>query len=295
MYIRLQMGARGYLGQGFIPVFISQIEVIRMSELSYLSLGWGVQSWTIAAMMALQYLPRADFLIHADTNHERSSTYDFARRLTPWLGEHGLTVVTVSGKRTEVVVESWGSVMIPAYTKDNQTAKPGVTRRQCTHDWKITPMRSFIRAELARRNVKIRPGLVDAIQGISLDEWHRTRDSDVKYINNVYPLVDRRITRADCISWLEAHDLEVPEKSSCTFCPYRSIVSWKDLKRAGGADWNEALEVDQAIRRKRPKAELFVHPNRRPLEEAVSIPEDEGAFQYEIDFEHPCDSGVCFT
>lgn len=266
-----------------------------MSELSYLSLGWGVQSWTIAAKMALDDLPRADFLIHADTNHERSSTYDFARRMTPWLGEHGLTVVTVTGGRTGVVVESWGnSVMIPAFTEDEH-GKRGQIKRQCTHDWKIMPVRSFIRSELKSRGVSLSEGIVEGQMGISADEWHRMRDSDVKYINNVYPLVDRSLTRADCISWLEAHELEVPTKSSCTFCPYRSIVSWKELKRAGGADWNEALEVDQAIRHKRPKAELFVHPNRRPLEEAVSIPEDEGAFQYEIDFEHPCDSGVCFT
>ena len=28
------------------------------------------------------------------------------------------------------------------------------------------------------------------------------RDSDVKYITNVYPLVEKRITRADCVAWL---------------------------------------------------------------------------------------------
>lgn len=36
------------------------------------SLGWGVQSWTIAAMMALDDLPRAEFLVHADTTWEHA-------------------------------------------------------------------------------------------------------------------------------------------------------------------------------------------------------------------------------
>ena len=41
-----------------------------MPEITYLSLGWGVQSWTIAAMAALGELPPIDLAIHADTGHE---------------------------------------------------------------------------------------------------------------------------------------------------------------------------------------------------------------------------------
>lgn len=70
-----------------------------------LSMGWGVQTWTLAAMMALDAHPRADFLVFADTHHEGQGTYDFARKWTPWLGERGLTVVTVEAKRTEVARE----------------------------------------------------------------------------------------------------------------------------------------------------------------------------------------------
>ncbi len=263
-----------------------------------LSLGWGVQSFTLAAMMALDEMPRADWLIHADTGHEREATYDFARRWTPWLGEHGLTVVTVHGKRTEVVVEDWSnSVMIPAFTKDRETGSRGEMRRQCTHDWKIAPIRSFIRGELRRQGLHMSDGIVESWQGISLDEFQRMRGSDVKYIRNVYPLVDRRISRADCTAWLQAHNIETPPKSSCTFCPYRSLTSWKELKRSGDADWAEAIKVDAAIRQKRPKADLFVHPYRIPLSEAVRIPEDEGAAQLalELELEQPCDSGTCWT
>ncbi len=267
-------------------------------ELTILSLGWGVQSFTLAAKMALEEIERADFLVHADTDHERSATYEFARRWTPWLGERGLNVVTVGGGRTDAVVEAGvSSVMIPAFTTDRETGSRGQVRRQCTHDWKIMPIRRFIRSELEGRGIKKAPGVVASWMGISLDEFQRMRDSDVKYIVNEYPLVDQRISRADCEFWLRQHDLEVPPKSSCTFCPYRSLASWKELKRAGGADWEEAVAVDNAIRDKRPKAELFVHPYRKPLEQAVRIPEDEGAEQLalEIELEQPCDSGHCYT
>ena len=266
-----------------------------MEPLRIISLGWGVQSWTLAAMVALKDLPPVDYAIHADTGHEASGTYAHAKKWTPWLEERGVKVVTVHGGRTEVVREDWSdSVMIPAFTVDSQTSKAGQVRRQCTHDWKIVPIRRFIRSVLP----KATPGAVESWQGISLDEWGRMRPSDVAYIVNVYPLVDHRITREGCVAWLQKHGLDVPPKSACTFCPYKSIGSWRELKRQGGPDWEEALAVDTAIRSKRAQHghELFVHPARVPLAEAVRIPEDVGAKQLSLlDPETPCDSGFCFV
>ena len=48
-----------------------------------ISLGWGVQSFTLAAMSALGELEPVDVAIHADTTHESKLTYEFAARWTP--------------------------------------------------------------------------------------------------------------------------------------------------------------------------------------------------------------------
>jgi hypothetical protein len=268
-----------------------------MPELRVLSMGWGRQTWTLAAMMALGELPRVDFIVHADTTHEREATYEFRRKWEPWLGEHGLKVVTVEANRPDVVREDWSDpTLIPAFTVDRDTGSEGQIRRQCTHDWKIMPIRRFIRAELERRGVKLTKGVVESWQGISFDENRRMRTSDVDYILNVYPLVDRRLRVGDCLLWLEARQLPLPPKSSCTFCPFRSLASWRELKRDGGSDWATAVSIDTAIRDKRPKVSLFVHPARRPLPEAVTIPEDFGASQGTLFGEaDSCDSGYCFT
>ena len=264
-----------------------------MKALRVLSLGWGVQSWTLAAMAALGELEPIDYAIHADTTHEAAKTFAHAKKWTPWLEERGVNVITVRANRPDVVREDWGesgSVLIPAFTTDTMTGSQGQVRRQCTHDWKIMPIRRFIRTK-----VSLRPGAVESIQGISLDEWSRMRTSDVKYIENAYPLVDRRLTRAACVAWLQEHDLDVPPKSACTFCPFRSLESWRILKRAGDSDWAEAVAVDRAIRSRRANQGyiLYVHPARRPLAEAVSIPEDVGAEQ--LAFEMPCDGGACWV
>ena len=95
------------------------------------------------------------------------------------------------------------------------------------------------------------------------------RDSDVGYIQNIYPLVERRMTRLDCVKWLQQHNLDVPNKSAC--CPFHKKAEWRQLKQQGGRDWDHAIEVDQAIRKKRDTMDIFIHPSRLPLEEAVRI------------------------
>ena len=144
-----------------------------------------------------------------------------------------------------------------------------------------------------RSKVKARPGAVECWQGISLEEWQLMRDSDVRYIRNVYPLVEQRMTRRDCITWLLARGLDVPPKSACTFCPYHSLGHWRAMKAEGGEEWQRSEEADNAIRNQRPNCELFLRPVRRPLAQAVRIPEDEGVQQLEMDL--PCDGGVCFV
>ena len=92
---------------------------MKTSLITYLSLGWGVQSFTIAAMAALGHLKGLDIAIHSDTRHEREETYDFARRWTPWLEDSGLTVATTFAQNTEWMdrlTERTPSVHIPAFT-----------------------------------------------------------------------------------------------------------------------------------------------------------------------------------
>jgi hypothetical protein len=284
-----------------------------MAQLIVLSLG----CWTLAAMSALGALPRLDAAIHADTTHEHRATYAFAAQMTDWLGDHGIPVVTVTDPAArEIGDPTTVNTFIPAFTlaprgfsapeyaatgragdltSAEQTA--GQLRRQCTSRWKITPMRRWLTAELARRGISKTPGAVEQWLGISLDEWSRARTGDVSYITHRYPLLEQRMTRAACIAWLQAHDLPVPGKSACVFCPYHNAHAWAELKRQGGPDWAHACAVDAQVRDARPPYPLFVHRKRVPLAQAVVIPEDHGYQQPELfpEDDAPCDSGYCFV
>lgn len=262
-------------------------------KLRVLSLGWGSQSMCLAAMSALGHLPRLDAAIHSDTGHEQPETYRFAQEWTPWLEERGIHVITVRPANNDLVRLGWGkgSVQIPAFTQGRDSGKTGQIKRQCTRNWKITPIRRETRRLLG--NTRTRPGMVHAWMGITLDEWERQRTSDVKYIENIYPLVELRMTKADCISWLQDHGIAPPPKSACTFCPYHNINYWKQAKRQGGPRWEQILRADQQIRDTERKNLVFLHPSRKRMQDAVRIPEDYGAEQMQMDL--PCDGGLCFV
>lgn len=233
-----------------------------------LSLGWGVQSWTLAAMVALGELEPVDYAVHADTTHEASWTYGFAERNTAWLENHGLRVVTVrpDTKNSNAFNQHRG-VFIPAFT--NSAKGRGQLRRQCTGDWKIAPMRRYFQS--------VRNGeSIELWLGISLDEYQRMKTSDVKYITNHWPLIDKRMTRLDCIKWLRSHDLEIPNRSSCVFCPYHDTQEWRQIMNSP-ADRESAIQHDNEIRKARPPFDLFIHPSRKPIEQVdLRTPEEKG-------------------
>jgi len=222
-----------------------------------ISLGWGVQSFTLAAMAALGELEPVDVAIHADTTHESKLTYEFAARWTPWLEEHGVRVVTVANPTVRITTDrAGGKIWIPAFT-DTPSAAGGMLRRQCTHRWKVQPLRRWLQAN--RNGAQVEQWL-----GISLDEFQRMKDSDVKYCVNRWPLIERRMTRLDCVTWLDRHGIEIPPKSACTFCPFHSTAEWRRIKQTP-EDWQEAITVDEAIRKVRPPYDLYLHPSRIPL------------------------------
>jgi hypothetical protein len=232
---------------------------IMENKMIILSLGWGVQSFTLAVMSALGDLEPVDYAIHADTTHERTDTYKFAEQWTPWLEERGVRVVTVKPKEKDSgIVNPWGFISIPAYT---ETQEGGRIKRQCTSGWKITPVRRWTRAN--HNGAKVEQWL-----GITLDEVQRMKPTNVKYITNRWPLIEKKMSRWDCKLYLEKNGIEIPPRSACVFCPFHSRAEWKDIRDNAPEDWQKAIQVDAEIRKVRPPYDLFVNVQRVPLAQA---------------------------
>ena len=73
-----------------------------------ISLGWGVQSFTLAAMAALGEIEPVDYVIHSDTGYESVLTYEFAESWSWWLEVQGVNVVTVNEPNARVVINRGG-------------------------------------------------------------------------------------------------------------------------------------------------------------------------------------------
>lgn len=241
-----------------------------------LSLGWGVQSFTLAAMVALGDLEPIDYAIHSDTTHERQGTYRFIEKWTPWLESYGIKIITVREEDPNII-DTYGGVMIPAFIESG-----GLLSRQCTDKWKRKPMKRWLQANRGKERV-------EQWLGISLDEYQRMRVSDVNYIVNRYPLIERRMTRNDCILWLERHGLEVQPKSACVFCPFQHTNEWREVMD-NAIDFIKATSADIEIRKARMPGRLYIHPARVPLDEVdLQTAEEKGQLSL---WDNEC-SGMC--
>ena len=140
--------------------------------------------------------------------------------------------------------------------------------RQCTTEYKIRPIQRKTRElmGLKPRQPAKQPG--EMVIGISLDEAMRITVSKVKYLRNVYPLIDARLDRRACIEWLKAHRFREPPKSACTFCPYHGDGMWREMKLNDPDSFAQAVRVDNAVRdNPRFRHRQFLHASRKPLAE----------------------------
>lgn len=245
-----------------------------MPPLRILSLGAGVQSTTLLLMaLAGEFAERPDYAIFADTGWEPKAVYKHLGWLETYATKRGIPVRRVSaGNLKEDVLRSLTGSRIanpPFFVKSPLGTKAGMLTRQCTRDYKVIPIRREVRRLSERRyGVKhLERGCVEQWFGISLDEYQRMRTSDVKYITHRYPLVDRRMTRLDCINWLRKHGFPVPPKSACLGCPFRSDAGWREIQK-DQSEWDETVAFDRAIRRgiRGVKGEAYLHRSLIPLD-----------------------------
>jgi len=265
----------------------------RGAKLRVLSLGAGVQSSTMALMAAHGEIgPMPDCAIFADTGAEPAGVYDHLQFLMSGNVLPFPIHVVNNGNLYEDLMKGMNSTenrfaSIPFFTVHK--GKNGMARRQCTSEYKITPINRMVSKLLDGKKKK---GSVEMWIGISQDEVLRIRPSRVQYIVNRFPLIEVGINRSGCLEWLKKHGYPDPPKSACTFCPYRSDASWRKMKGDDVDAWNQALEVDAALRlhSSRLDAKLFLHSLRKPLSEVdLSTAEEKG--QPDL-FNNECE-GMC--
>ena len=243
--------------------------------LRILSLGAGVQSTTLALMVAHGELEPVECAIFADTQSEPRAVYDhLARLMAPGVLPFPVHVITKGSLRQELIDASegkrgaWGR---PPLFLRNPDGSPGMTRRQCTQDYKLDVIARKVR-EIAGIK-KGSPGpprvVVEQLIGISIDEAHRQKDARFRWIENSYPLVRHGITRAECEEKLAAWGWRNVPKSACTFCPYHNDALWAEMQENDPESFADAVRIDDLLREPglhyHLRGEAYLHASRQPL------------------------------
>jgi len=255
-----------------------------------ISLGAGVQSSTLFLMSCYGELGKADAAIFADTQDEPNSAYQYLEWLEGVGREHGIPIHRVSvGSLSEDTIDviegrRARAGMIPVYV-DTSGGREGMTMRQCTQDYKITPLRRKAR-ELMKAAGETE---VEMWIGISTDEIQRMKDSGVKYITHRWPLIEMRMDRNDCKKWFNKKGGKEPPRSACVYCPFHKDGEWLRLKREEPEEFQRAVEFDKRIRH-HPKlrGDVYLHRSLKPLDEIDFENQD----QFSFGFEGEC-MGMC--
>lgn len=261
-----------------------------------LSLGAGVQSSTLLLLSIRGELPKLDCAIFADTQYEPAAVYTHLDWLEGQAAEAGIPIhrVTRGNIREDAIefrqhrrsADGKRFASIPLFVK-NGDGSQGRIWRQCTSEYKIEPVETFIKRELigiAHRQRAPREVLVEQWMGITFDESHRAtppyskkrRAKDgtvlktpILWKRHSYPLLNLSLwceadgrsrggdfdgpamvwKREDCTRWLREHypEREVP-RSACICCPYRSNHEWRNMRDNRPGEWADAVTFDRQMR-----------------------------------------------
>ncbi|MFH8380671.1 hypothetical protein ACH4E7_06975 [Kitasatospora sp. NPDC018058] len=257
--------------------------------LRVLSLGAGVQSTTLALLSAEGRLPKLDAAIFADTGWEPAAVYQHLDRLDrEILQPAGIPLHRVSrgNIRNDALDPAHRFASMPLFVK-NQDGGNGMTRRQCSNEYKVVAIKAQVRQLLGYPHPTPVPrGLhVEQWIGISRDEIGRAKDSDVKYARNAFPLLDLDgaadgrggWTRDDCLRYLRSAGWESTPKSACIGCPFHGNAQWRDMRDNRPDEWADAVDFDRQIRSGNARGtangkpllgEAYLHRSRLPLDQA---------------------------
>lgn len=257
------------------------------------SYGGGVQSNALLVMAARGELVCDAFLFcNVGDDSENPDTLRYVRDVAmPYAETHGIRLIELqrvrrSGPATlyqELTAPASRSIRIPVRMSNGA---PG--NRGCTADWKIRVVARWCWANGARAS---KPATV--MLGISLDEWQRVNESRIGYVRNAYPLVDRRLSRQDCMNLITRAGLPIPPKSSCWFCPMRKLSAWREMHDRQPDQFARAAELEQTINERRArlgKDNVWLSRALKPLPMAMGDATQPALFD-----EDPCESGYCMV
>lgn len=265
--------------------------------LRVISYGGGVQSTALLVLAAQREINFSTLLFaNVGDDSEHPATLSYVRDIAlPYARRSGLCLHELHRCRRDGSQETlWQrlnrpdarSIPIPIRMSNGA---PG--RRSCTADFKIKVVSRWLREHGATVEQPAAVGI-----GISLDEIHRANKRRSESFERIeYPLLDLGLRREDCIQIIAAAGLPIPPKSSCFFCPFKTLAAWREQCRNEPELFEKSAKLEAVLIARRiaiGKDAAYLTRYGKPLTEVVQKVQA-GASEKVAD--PGCDSGWCMT
>ena len=255
--------------------------------------GGGAQSIAVLVLAAQGRLSYDAFLFcNVGDDSENPDTLNYhAEVAVPFAKRHGIDLIELrrvmrhGETRTllEEVEQFPRSIPLPVRLDGG-----GFGNRTCTKRFKIEVVARWTRQHGATPEDPATCGI-----GFSLDELSRaTTVERVNHQRTEYPLLDLRLTRADCRRIIADAGLPQPAKSSCTYCPFQTLEDRRRQRTEQPEAFAAAVAVERKVNEHRQalgKDPAWLSSLMAPLDQ---LPEWPGLFD---ENEATCDVGSCFT
>lgn len=261
------------------------------------SFGGGVQSTAALVLAAAGIIDYKLFLfanVGEDAENDETLTY-VEQWAKPFAARHHLWLIEVRKRNrarqpvtlTQTILRS-GSRSIPIPARMPLTGAPGT--RSCTQEFKIRPIAKWLKTHGASKSQPATMGL-----GISTDERLRMRTgSGFDHYTLDYPLISLSLSRLDCQQVIREARLPIPPKSSCYYCPYHRLTTWKEMQRQRPDQLAKAAQIEATIIERRAalgKDPVYLTRYGKPLLQVVGTNVQEPLWAED----EVCDSGYCLT
>ncbi|PIM72931.1 phosphoadenosine phosphosulfate reductase [Streptomyces sp. JV178] len=261
------------------------------------SYGGGVQSTALLVLAAQREIDYRTFLFaNVGNDSEHPATLAYIRDVAlPFAAAAGIRLEALERRRrdgtSETLLQRLSRPELRSIPIPVRMANGAPGRRSCTADFKIRVVGRWLRENGATART---PATV-AI-GISVDEIHRANRRRREPHEEIdYPLLDMGLRRSDCEHLISAAGLPVPPKSSCFFCPFKTVEAWRQQRAADPELFAKSVKVEELVNQRRAslgRDPVYLSRFGRPLTEAIAAPvpaatgdEDDGL----------CDAGWCMT
>ena len=215
-----------------------------------LSFGGGVDSTSILLIHLFQEDLDIDHVVFSDTGAESAGTYRNVELIKGLCNDAGLpfSIVSKDGETITQWVTRLGIVPVMIGGKHVCSAK----------------FKGEVIAKWAKENF---PGeQITYLIGIETEELNRKRRFTKPASDKAeyeYPLIDRNLTRKDCLEIIEQHGITVP-KSSCVFCPFLSEGEIRNARK-DAQTWDLIKLVEERFEEESPiKYQRWID-NGKPL------------------------------